>query len=186
MTSHVPVDRLLLAVQRLLQHELRELVPVALRLHVQVEEVVGGDVVGAQRVAADVGVERALQREAGARGGALRDLHRDVGLREGGRVVVNVHDLDLHAKELQRALQEHLEVQQAGGTQVLADALAVDLLVHVEHAGLQVHVQVRRPRAGHSLEAVLRDIPHESAVLCLLGSGNTSDELESNGEESCA
>uniref|UniRef100_A0A8C9SN03 Secreted protein n=1 Tax=Scleropages formosus TaxID=113540 RepID=A0A8C9SN03_SCLFO len=176
---HVPVHRLLLPVQRLLQHQLGELVPVALRLHVQVEVAVGGDVVGAQRVRAHVGVERALHGEARARRGALGDLDGDVRLGEARRVVVDVQDLDLHAEELQRALQEHLEVQEARRA-LLADPLAVHLLVHEERAVLQVHLQVRRPRAGHDLELarrkfchvqaqILRDIPHERPVVLLLG-----------------
>uniref|UniRef100_A0A803TP35 Uncharacterized protein n=1 Tax=Anolis carolinensis TaxID=28377 RepID=A0A803TP35_ANOCA len=170
--------RLLLAVQRLGEHQLGEAVAVGLRLHVEREEGVGGDLVGAQRVGAHVGVEGALQREARARRGALGDLHRQVGLREGGRVVVEVQHLHLHAEELQRVLQEDLQVELAGGA-LPADLLAVDLLAHVQHPGLQVEVQVRAARVGHRLEAprgkfgdvqaqVLGDVAHESAMLLLL------------------
>uniref|UniRef100_A0A670IJ65 Uncharacterized protein n=1 Tax=Podarcis muralis TaxID=64176 RepID=A0A670IJ65_PODMU len=172
------VYRLLLAVQRLGEHQLSEAVAVGLRLHVQREVAIGGDLVGAQRVGAHVRVEGALQGEAGAWRGALRDLHRQVGLREGGRVVVDVQHFDLDAEELQRVLQEDLEVQLARRA-LLADLLAVDLLVHVQHPGLQVEVQVRAPRIGHRLEAasgkfcnvqaqIFGDIPHESAMLLLL------------------
>uniref|UniRef100_A0A8B9VB75 Uncharacterized protein n=2 Tax=Anas TaxID=8835 RepID=A0A8B9VB75_9AVES len=175
---HVAVHGLLLAVQRLVQHQLGEAVAVALRLHVEGEVAVGGDLVGAQRVGAHVGVEGALQGEAGARRGALRDLHREVGLREGGRVVVDVQHLDLHPEQLQGVLQEDLQVQQAGGA-LLADLLPVDLLVHVEHPGLQVELQVRAAGVGRRLEAasrkfcnvqaqVLGDISHERAMLLLL------------------
>uniref|UniRef100_A0A8C8VQG8 Uncharacterized protein n=1 Tax=Pelusios castaneus TaxID=367368 RepID=A0A8C8VQG8_9SAUR len=172
------VHRLLLAVQGLVQHQLGEAVAVALGLHVQREVAVGGDLVGAQRVGAHVRVEGALQREAGARRGALGDLHREVGLGEGGRVVVDVQHLDLYPEQLQRVLQEDLQVQQAGGA-LLADLLPIDLLVHVQHSGLQVELQVGAPRVGHRLEAasrkfcnvqaqVLGDIPHERAMLLLL------------------
>uniref|UniRef100_A0A8C3BF77 Uncharacterized protein n=1 Tax=Cairina moschata TaxID=8855 RepID=A0A8C3BF77_CAIMO len=175
---HVAVHGLLLAVQRLVQHQLGEAVAVALRLHVEGEVAVGGDLVGAQRVGAHVGVEGALQGEAGARRGALRDLHRKVGLREGGRVVVDVQHLDLHPEQLQGVLQEDLQVQQAGGA-LLADLLPIDLLVHVEHPGLQVELQVRAAGVGRRLEAasrkfcnvqaqVLGDISHERAMLLLL------------------
>uniref|UniRef100_A0A8C4J7I0 Uncharacterized protein n=1 Tax=Dromaius novaehollandiae TaxID=8790 RepID=A0A8C4J7I0_DRONO len=171
------VHRLLLPVQRLVEHQLGEAVAIALRLHVEREVTVGGDLVGAQRVGAHVGVEGALQGEAGARRGALRDLHREVGLREGGRVVVDVQHLDLHPEQLQGVLQEDLQVQQAGGA-LLADLLAVDLLVHVQHPGLQVELQVRAAGVGHRLETasrkfcnvqaeVLGDIPHERAMLLL-------------------
>uniref|UniRef100_A0A8B9BJJ8 Uncharacterized protein n=1 Tax=Anser brachyrhynchus TaxID=132585 RepID=A0A8B9BJJ8_9AVES len=174
----VSVHGLLLAVQRLVQHQLGEAVAVALRLHVEGEVAVGGDLVGAQRVGAHVGVEGALQGEAGARRGALRDLHREIGLREGGRVIVDVQHLNLHPEQLQGVLQEDLQVQQAGGA-LLADLLPVDLLVHVEHPGLQVELQVRAAGVRRRLEAasrkfcnvqaqVLGDIPHERAMLLLL------------------
>uniref|UniRef100_A0A8C2SM15 Uncharacterized protein n=1 Tax=Coturnix japonica TaxID=93934 RepID=A0A8C2SM15_COTJA len=159
----VTVHRLLLTVQRLVQHQLGEAVAVAL------------DLVGAQRVGAHVGVEGALQGEAGARRGALRDLHGEVGLGEGGWVVVDVQHLDLHPEQLEGVLQEDLQMQQTGGA-LLADLLAVDLLVHVEHPGLQVELQVRAAGVGRRLEAASRkfcnvqaqvfgDIPHECAML---------------------
>uniref|UniRef100_A0A8D3D0V6 Uncharacterized protein n=1 Tax=Scophthalmus maximus TaxID=52904 RepID=A0A8D3D0V6_SCOMX len=168
MTSHVPVRRLLLSVQRLLQDQLRELVSVRLGLHVQVKVV----------VRAHVRVERALQREAGARSGALRDLHRDVRLREAGGVVVDVHHLDFDPKQLQRVLQEHFHVELAADA-LLADLLPVDFLVDKQDAVLQVHLQVRRAGAGHHLEAargqfgkvqtqVFGDIPHQGAMVRLL------------------
>uniref|UniRef100_A0A673AN77 Uncharacterized protein n=1 Tax=Sphaeramia orbicularis TaxID=375764 RepID=A0A673AN77_9TELE len=119
---HVPVRRLLLPVQRLLQHQLRELIPVRLRLHVQVEVVVGG----------------ALQGEAGSRCGALGDLNRDVGLREAGRVVVNIHHFDFHPKQLQGVLQKHFHVELAAGA-LLTDLLPVDFLVRRPVADLTQH-----------------------------------------------
>uniref|UniRef100_A0A8C5C8X2 Uncharacterized protein n=1 Tax=Gadus morhua TaxID=8049 RepID=A0A8C5C8X2_GADMO len=116
---HVPVHRLLLPVERLFQHQLRELVPVALRLDVQVKVVIVRDRVGVQRVGAYVRVKRVLHRKTGPGNGALRYLHTDVRLRKTGRVVVDIHHLDLHPKELQWALQKHLQlgngsVQEAG------------------------------------------------------------------------
>uniref|UniRef100_A0A452J1L2 Secreted protein n=1 Tax=Gopherus agassizii TaxID=38772 RepID=A0A452J1L2_9SAUR len=149
-------------------HCLLEAVAVALGLHVQREIAVGGDLVGAQRVGAQVRVEGALQWEAGARCGALGDLHCQVGLREGGRIVIDVQHLDLHPEQLEGVLQKDLQVQLAGGGVLLADLLPVDLLVHV-----------RAPRVGYRLEAasrkfcnvqaqVLGDIPHEHAMLLLL------------------
>uniref|UniRef100_A0A8C7XFW1 Uncharacterized protein n=1 Tax=Oryzias sinensis TaxID=183150 RepID=A0A8C7XFW1_9TELE len=155
--QHVPVRRLLLPVQRLLQHELCELVPVRLRLHIQVEEVVG----------AHVWVESALQREARAGGRALGDLHSDIGLRETGGVVIYVHHLDFHAEQLQGVLQKHLHVQLAARA-LLADELAVYLVFDKHDSVLQVHFQVRAPRARHHLKAVLRNVPHERSVFCLL------------------
>uniref|UniRef100_A0A3B5B3D0 Uncharacterized protein n=1 Tax=Stegastes partitus TaxID=144197 RepID=A0A3B5B3D0_9TELE len=165
---NVPVRRLLLPVQRLLQDELREFVSVRLGLHVQIKVV----------VRAHVRIERALQREPGARCGALRDLHRDVCFREAGRVVVNVHHLDFDPKQLQRVLQEHLHVELAAGA-LLADLLPVNFLVNEQDAVLQVHLQVRCPGAGHHLEAargqlgevqpqILGDIPHQGAMVRLL------------------
>uniref|UniRef100_A0A8B9G5V9 Uncharacterized protein n=1 Tax=Amazona collaria TaxID=241587 RepID=A0A8B9G5V9_9PSIT len=173
----VTVHCLLLSVQGLVQHQLGEAVTVALRLHVEGEVAVGGYLVGAQRVGAHVGVEGALQREAGARRGAFRDFHGEVGLREGGRIVVDVQHLDLHAEQFEGVLQEDLQMQQAGGA-LLADLLPVYLLIHVEHPGLQVELQVRAAGVGRSLEAasrkfcnvqaqILGDIPHERAMLLL-------------------
>uniref|UniRef100_A0A3Q3GIJ3 Uncharacterized protein n=1 Tax=Labrus bergylta TaxID=56723 RepID=A0A3Q3GIJ3_9LABR len=166
--QHIPVRRLLLPVQRLLQNELRELVPVALGLNIQVEVV----------IRAHVRVERALQREAGPRSGALGDLYRDVSLREAGRVVVNVHHLDLHAEQLQRVLQEHLHVELAARA-LLTDQLPVDFFINEQDSILKIYLQVRCPGVGHHLEAargqfgkvqsqVLGDIPHQGAVVRLL------------------
>uniref|UniRef100_A0A8C2Z0L7 Uncharacterized protein n=1 Tax=Cyclopterus lumpus TaxID=8103 RepID=A0A8C2Z0L7_CYCLU len=177
-TGHVPVRRLLLPVQRLFQDQLGELASVRLGLHIQVKVVVRGDIVSAQSVRAHVRVERALQGETGARSGALRDLHRDVRLREAGRVVVDVHHLDLDPKQLQRVLQEHLHVELAAGA-LPADMLPVDFFANEQDAVLQVHLQVRRARAGHHLEPtggqlgkvqsqVLGDIPHQGAMVRLL------------------
>uniref|UniRef100_A0A8C5H749 Uncharacterized protein n=1 Tax=Gouania willdenowi TaxID=441366 RepID=A0A8C5H749_GOUWI len=174
----VPVSRLLLPVQRPLQNQLREPVPVGLRLHVQVEVVVGGDVVGAQCVRTHVRVKGALQGEPGPRGGALRNLHRDVGLRETGRVVVNVQHFNFDPKQLQRVLKEHLQVELTARP-LPTDPLPVDLFVHKQNPVVQVQLQVRCARAGHDLEAtggqlgqvqsqVLRDVPHQGPVLCFL------------------
>uniref|UniRef100_A0A8C9MNH8 Uncharacterized protein n=1 Tax=Serinus canaria TaxID=9135 RepID=A0A8C9MNH8_SERCA len=156
-----------------LRHQLGEAVPVTLRLHVEGEVAVGGDLVGAQGVGAHVGVEGALQREAGARRGALRDLHGQVGLREGGRVVV----------DLQGVLQEDLQVQQAGGA-LLADLLPVDLLLQVRAAGVGRRLEAPSRKFCNVQAQVLGDIPHERAMLLLflhrvmeLGSG------EGRGEE---
>uniref|UniRef100_A0A674BXZ7 Uncharacterized protein n=1 Tax=Salmo trutta TaxID=8032 RepID=A0A674BXZ7_SALTR len=151
---HVPVGRLLLPVQRLLQHQLCEFVPVGLRLHIQVEVVIGGDVVCAQRVGAHVRIECTLKREPGTRGT--------------GRIVIDIHDLYLHAEQL----------EWAAGT-LLADLLPVNSFVDEQNPVLHVHFQVRRPRARHHLEAprgdfghvqskVLGDIPYERAVIRLL------------------
>uniref|UniRef100_A0A671VPD1 Uncharacterized protein n=1 Tax=Sparus aurata TaxID=8175 RepID=A0A671VPD1_SPAAU len=165
---HVPVRRLLLPIKRLLQDQLRELVSVRLGLHVQIKVV----------VRAHVRVECALQRETGTRSGALRDLHRDVSLREAGGIVVNVHHLDFDPKQLQRVLQEHLHVELAAGA-LFANLLPIDFFVNEQDAVLQVHLQVRCPRIGHHLEAaggqfgkvqsqVLGDIPHQGAMVRLL------------------
>uniref|UniRef100_A0A8C5T6Y4 Uncharacterized protein n=1 Tax=Malurus cyaneus samueli TaxID=2593467 RepID=A0A8C5T6Y4_9PASS len=166
MISPFSVHRLLLPVQRLVQHQLGEAVPVPLRLHVEREVAVGGDLVGAQRVGAHVGVEGALQREAGARRGALRDLHGEVGLREGGRVVVDVQHLDLHPEQLEGVLQEDLQVQQAGGA-LLTDLLPVDFLLQVRAAGVGRRLEAPSRKFCNVQAQVLGDIPHERAMLLL-------------------
>uniref|UniRef100_A0A8C4H9M5 Uncharacterized protein n=1 Tax=Dicentrarchus labrax TaxID=13489 RepID=A0A8C4H9M5_DICLA len=107
---HIAVHRLLLPVQRLLQHQLCELVPVALRLHVKVKIVIIRYGICAERVRAHIGVEGILHREPGPGDGALRYLHGNVRLGEAGWIVVDIHHLDLHAKELQWVLQKHLQV----------------------------------------------------------------------------
>uniref|UniRef100_A0A3B4EKV6 Uncharacterized protein n=1 Tax=Pygocentrus nattereri TaxID=42514 RepID=A0A3B4EKV6_PYGNA len=179
---NVTVDSLALAVQRLFENELGEAVAVTLRLDVQGKVLVAGDGVAAQGVGAHVRVGGALQGEAGARRGAFRDLHHDVGGGEDGSVVVHVQHLHLHAEQLQWVLQEHLQVQQA--RLLLLRALAADLLAvgaraHSQCAVLHVHLQVGRARAGHRLEAarvqlrhvqpqVLGDVGHQRAALLLL------------------
>uniref|UniRef100_A0A8C1QJ06 Uncharacterized protein n=1 Tax=Cyprinus carpio TaxID=7962 RepID=A0A8C1QJ06_CYPCA len=178
ISGHVPVHRLLLSVQGLIQHELREAVAVALRLYVQIKVVVSGDGVCAQGISPHVRVEGVLHREAGARCGALGDLHGDVRLRETRRIVVNIHDLDLDAEKLERVLQKHFEVQEArdGLTTYL---LSVDALVHHQSSVLQVDLQVRRARARHGLETargkfgdvqpqIFGDISHNRPALLLL------------------
>uniref|UniRef100_A0A3Q1BTC9 Uncharacterized protein n=1 Tax=Amphiprion ocellaris TaxID=80972 RepID=A0A3Q1BTC9_AMPOC len=114
-------------------------------------------------VRAHVRIERALQRETGARS---------------GWVVVNVHHLNFDPKQLQWVLQEHFHIELAAGA-LPADLLPVNFLVNEQDAVLQVHLQVRRPRVGYHLEAtgsqlgevqpqVLCDIPHQSAMVRLL------------------
>uniref|UniRef100_A0A673HS36 Uncharacterized protein n=1 Tax=Sinocyclocheilus rhinocerous TaxID=307959 RepID=A0A673HS36_9TELE len=98
------------------------------------------------------------------RGRALGYFHGDVCLRKARRVVVDVHHLDLHAKELEWVLQEHLQVKQAAGA-LLTDALPVDFLVHEKHPVLQVYFQVRRPRFRKVQSQILCDIPHKCAML---------------------
>uniref|UniRef100_A0A4W3GYV1 Uncharacterized protein n=1 Tax=Callorhinchus milii TaxID=7868 RepID=A0A4W3GYV1_CALMI len=151
VSRHVPVHRLLLPVQGFLQHQLGELVAVSRGLHVEEKVTVGGDLVRAQRIAAHVRVEGALQRQTRPRRGALGDLHRDVRLREARRVVVNIHHFDLDPEKFQRVFQENFQMQQADGV-LLADALPVDLLVDEQDPVLQVHLQVGSPGARHRLE----------------------------------
>uniref|UniRef100_A0A8C3AEK0 Uncharacterized protein n=1 Tax=Cyclopterus lumpus TaxID=8103 RepID=A0A8C3AEK0_CYCLU len=112
--THIAVHRLLLPVQRLLQHQLCELVPVALRLHVKVKIVIIRYGICAERVCAYVRVKGILHRETGPGDGALRYLHGNVRLGKAGWIVVDIHHLDLHAKELQWVLQKHLQIRCPG------------------------------------------------------------------------
>uniref|UniRef100_A0AAZ3P1U2 Uncharacterized protein n=1 Tax=Oncorhynchus tshawytscha TaxID=74940 RepID=A0AAZ3P1U2_ONCTS len=134
--------------------------------------------VGAERVGPDVWVESILHREPGTWGGTFRYLHSDVCLRESGGIVVDIHHLDLHAEKLERVLQKHLEVQVARYC-LPAYLLPVYFLLNIKIPVLQVHIQVRVPRAGHSLEAaggkfgdvqpqIFRDIPNDGPVFLLL------------------
>uniref|UniRef100_A0A3B3USF5 Uncharacterized protein n=2 Tax=Poecilia TaxID=8080 RepID=A0A3B3USF5_9TELE len=164
------MDRLLLSVQRLLQHQLREFGPVALRLHVEGEIVIVGYSIRAERVGANVGVEGVLHGETSPGYGALRYFHENVRLRKAGRIVVDVHHLDLHAEQLQRILQKHLQVQQARDG-LLADFFPVYFLLHNQSAVLQVHLQIRCPRTWHRLEPIFCDIPNYGARLLLFWHG---------------
>uniref|UniRef100_A0A3B4WZ53 Uncharacterized protein n=1 Tax=Seriola lalandi dorsalis TaxID=1841481 RepID=A0A3B4WZ53_SERLL len=101
--QHITVHRLLLPVQRLLKHQLCKLVPVALCLHVKVKIVISRYGICAERVCAHVRVEGVLYRETGPGDGALRYLHGNVCLGKARWIVVDIHHLNLHAKELQRA-----------------------------------------------------------------------------------
>uniref|UniRef100_A0A8C8S080 Uncharacterized protein n=1 Tax=Pelusios castaneus TaxID=367368 RepID=A0A8C8S080_9SAUR len=145
------VVALLLAVQRLLDHQLRELGTIAARLDVQREEavVVAGEQVSAQPVVAGVRVVGAGEREARARRGVLRDVHVHLVGGEGGRVVVQVLDLHLDHADL-LVVGEDLERQLALGA-AAAERLAVDALLGVEQPVLAVHVQqVRRRVLQHA------------------------------------
>uniref|UniRef100_A0A8C1LFK9 Uncharacterized protein n=2 Tax=Cyprinus carpio TaxID=7962 RepID=A0A8C1LFK9_CYPCA len=136
--------------------------------------IVVGDVVSAQCVTSNIRIKGALQREARTRGRALGYFHGDVCLRKARRVVVDVHHLYLHPKELEWVLQEHLQVKQTAGA-LLTDALPVDFLVNEKHPVLQVYFQVRRPRAGYHLKSqILGDIPNKRAMLRFLGHRVTS------------
>uniref|UniRef100_A0A8C0Y829 Uncharacterized protein n=1 Tax=Cyprinus carpio TaxID=7962 RepID=A0A8C0Y829_CYPCA len=126
--------------------------------------VVAGNVISAQCVTTYIWIKGALQREARTRGRALGYFHGDVCLRKARRVVVDVHHLDLHAKELEWVLQEHLQVKQTAGA-LLTDALPVDFLVHEEHPVLQVYFQVRCTRFRKVQSQILCDIPHKCAML---------------------
>uniref|UniRef100_A0A8C0QM91 Uncharacterized protein n=1 Tax=Chelonoidis abingdonii TaxID=106734 RepID=A0A8C0QM91_CHEAB len=145
------VVALLLAVQRLLDHQLRELGAVAPRLDVEREEavVVAGEQVSAQPVVAGVRVVGAGEREAGARRRVLRDVHVHLVGGEGGRVVVQVLDLHLDHADL-LVVGEDLERELALGA-APAQRLAVDALLGVEQPALAVHVQqVRRRVLQHA------------------------------------
>uniref|UniRef100_A0A3P8PSJ0 Uncharacterized protein n=1 Tax=Astatotilapia calliptera TaxID=8154 RepID=A0A3P8PSJ0_ASTCA len=107
---HIAVHCLLLSVQRFLQYQLRKLVPVALCLHVKVKIVVIRYGICTERVCANVRVEGVLHRETGPGNSAFRDFHRNVCFRKSGWIVVDIHHLNLHAKELQWIFQKHLQV----------------------------------------------------------------------------
>uniref|UniRef100_A0A3B3SV29 Uncharacterized protein n=1 Tax=Paramormyrops kingsleyae TaxID=1676925 RepID=A0A3B3SV29_9TELE len=119
--------------------------PVSLRLHVEVKIVVSGDFVGAERIGAHVGVERGLQREARSRSGTFRNFDSNVSFRETGRIVINIHDFDLHTEKLQRVFQKHFQMQEAGCA-LLANLLSVDFFIHKKHPIFQIHFQIRSPR----------------------------------------
>uniref|UniRef100_A0A3Q2QP44 Uncharacterized protein n=1 Tax=Fundulus heteroclitus TaxID=8078 RepID=A0A3Q2QP44_FUNHE len=152
MSDLLTVNRLLLPVQRLLQHQLREFGTVALCLHVEVKIVIVGYSIRAECICANVGVEGVLHRETRPRYGTLRYFHGNVRFREAGRIVVDIHHLDLHAEELQWVLQKHLQVQQARDG-LPTDFFPVYFFLHHQRAVLQVYLQVRCPRTWHRLEA---------------------------------
>uniref|UniRef100_A0AAY5KP83 Secreted protein n=1 Tax=Esox lucius TaxID=8010 RepID=A0AAY5KP83_ESOLU len=127
---------------------LRKLVSVALRLNVQVKVVVVRYGVGTQRVSPHVWVEGILYWKPGTWDGTFRYLHGNVGLRERGRVVVDIHHLDFHAEELEWVLQKHFEMQIAWHC-LPAYLFSIDSSLYVKIPVLQVHVQVRVSRARH-------------------------------------
>uniref|UniRef100_A0A672GRI5 Uncharacterized protein n=1 Tax=Salarias fasciatus TaxID=181472 RepID=A0A672GRI5_SALFA len=157
---HVAVHRLLLPVQRLLQHQLRELVPVALRLHVQVEIVIVRYGVCAERVCANVRVEGVLHRETRPGNRALRYFHGNVRLGEAGRVVVDIHHLDLHAKQLQRARDG-----------LLTDFLPVDFLLHNQCPRTRYRLEAASGKFGDVQPQILCNISNHRARLLLLRHG---------------
>uniref|UniRef100_A0A670HKQ6 Uncharacterized protein n=1 Tax=Podarcis muralis TaxID=64176 RepID=A0A670HKQ6_PODMU len=149
--QHQRVVALLLAVERLLHHQLGELGAVAAGLDVEREEavVVAGEHVGAQPVLAGVRVVGAGQREAGARRRVLGDVQVHLVRREGRRVVVQVLDLHLDHADL-LVVGENLERQLTLGAPP-AQRLAVQALLGVQQAALAVHVQqVRRRVLQHA------------------------------------
>uniref|UniRef100_A0A8C0FRP1 Uncharacterized protein n=1 Tax=Bubo bubo TaxID=30461 RepID=A0A8C0FRP1_BUBBB len=114
---------------------------VTARLNLERKETVGAEAVGVHRVGTHVRILGALQREAGTEHGRLGHLQHVLLPGEGGRVVIDVQHLHLDAVELQWALDEELQVEQAGPPR-LAHLLPVNPLVHEEDPVLQVHLQV--------------------------------------------
>uniref|UniRef100_A0A7M4FLW8 Uncharacterized protein n=1 Tax=Crocodylus porosus TaxID=8502 RepID=A0A7M4FLW8_CROPO len=163
--EHQRVVALLLAVQRLLDHQLGELGAVPSGLDVQREEpvVVAGEQVGAQPVVARVGVVGAGEGEAGAGGRVLRDVHVHLVGGEGGRVVVEVLHLHLDHADL-LVVGEDLERELALGA-AAAQRLAVQALLGVEQPALAVHVQQVRGRVLQHAEARLGPAPAARAPL---------------------
>uniref|UniRef100_A0A8D0GGU8 Uncharacterized protein n=1 Tax=Sphenodon punctatus TaxID=8508 RepID=A0A8D0GGU8_SPHPU len=135
------VMTLLLAVQRLLDHQLRELGPVPPRLHVQGEEpvVVSGEQVSAEAVLPGVGIVRAGEGEASARRCVLRDVHVHLLGGEGGGVVIEILDLHLDHADL-LVVGEDLQGELAFGA-ASAKRLPVDALFGVQQAAFAIHVQ---------------------------------------------
>uniref|UniRef100_A0A669QJT0 Uncharacterized protein n=1 Tax=Phasianus colchicus TaxID=9054 RepID=A0A669QJT0_PHACC len=145
-------------------HQLCKLAGVAACLHLEREEAIGAELVGVHRVGAHVRILGALEREASTQHGGLSHLKHVLLPGEGGSVVIDVQNLHLHTVQLQRALDEQLQVEQAGAP-CFAHLLPVDPLVHKEDPILQVHLQVLpHPGPGHNAE------PPRS-VLQLLGHG---------------
>uniref|UniRef100_A0A4W4GHF9 Uncharacterized protein n=1 Tax=Electrophorus electricus TaxID=8005 RepID=A0A4W4GHF9_ELEEL len=172
------ISPLLLTVQGLFQHELCEFVTVGLRLHVQVEVAVGGYFVCAQRVSTYIRIERSLERKAGSGSCALGYFHGDVCFWKTRWVVVDIHDLDFNAEQLERVLQKHLEMQQTAAD-LFTNALAVDFFVNEENPVFQVHLKVRSPRIQSQ---ILGDISHERTVVRFLRYGVTEREGREMGE----
>uniref|UniRef100_A0A671DQE8 Uncharacterized protein n=1 Tax=Rhinolophus ferrumequinum TaxID=59479 RepID=A0A671DQE8_RHIFE len=158
---------LLLTVQRLLDNQLGELGAVAAGLDVQREEavVVAREQIGAEPILAGVGVVGTGEREAGARGRVLGDVHLNLVRGEGGCIVVDVLDLHLDHADL-LVVGEHLEGQLALGI-VAAQGLAVDALLGVKESAVYVHVQqVRRGVLQHSVATGLAAPAATAASLC--------------------
>uniref|UniRef100_A0A8C5DNH0 Uncharacterized protein n=1 Tax=Gouania willdenowi TaxID=441366 RepID=A0A8C5DNH0_GOUWI len=88
---------LLLSIQRVVQHQLSKLAPVVAGLDVRYEVLVCAQLVGAQGVGAHVLVLCALQREARAGRGGLRDVQVKLAPRETGRIIINVQYLHFHS-----------------------------------------------------------------------------------------
>uniref|UniRef100_A0A3B3ZU93 Uncharacterized protein n=1 Tax=Periophthalmus magnuspinnatus TaxID=409849 RepID=A0A3B3ZU93_9GOBI len=140
--EHVSVHCLLFSVQWLLQNEFCELVSVALRLHVQIEVVIVGDGIGAERVCAHVGVERVLYRETRTR--------------DTGWVVIDIHHFYFDTEKL------HL----------LTDLFTVYFLLYNKRAILQVYLQIRGPGKFSNVQSqILCNIPNHGAWLLLLRHG---------------
>uniref|UniRef100_A0A674PDP5 Uncharacterized protein n=1 Tax=Takifugu rubripes TaxID=31033 RepID=A0A674PDP5_TAKRU len=125
----------------------------------------------AERVCAHVGVEGILHWETRPGDGAFGYLHGNVCLGEAGRIVVDIHHLYFHTKELQRVLQKHLQMQQARDG-LLTDFFPVYLLFHDERAVLQIHFQIRcSGKFGNVQSQILCNIPNHGAWFLLLWHG---------------
>uniref|UniRef100_A0A8C9FGG2 Uncharacterized protein n=1 Tax=Pavo cristatus TaxID=9049 RepID=A0A8C9FGG2_PAVCR len=182
------VCALLLAVQGALQHQLCKLAGIAACLHLEREEAVGAELVGVHRVGAHVGILGALEREASTQHCRLSHLEHVLLPGEGGSVVVDVQHLHLYTVQLQRALDEQLQVEQAGAP-CFAHLLPVDPLVHKEDPVLQVHLQVLpRPGPGHNAEPPRRQRGHalRGAIPQAAGLGALRGGEEGDGPGSAA
>uniref|UniRef100_A0A803TI12 Uncharacterized protein n=1 Tax=Anolis carolinensis TaxID=28377 RepID=A0A803TI12_ANOCA len=123
------------------------------------EEVIRGEGIGVEGVVSHVGVEGAVQRDAGAHSGALGDLQRDQRAGELRRVVVDVQHLDLDVEELEVLGREGDDVELDGAVEVLlAELLAVHLGAHGDLAVVLAHGQQRRAAPLHGSEADRRRV----------------------------
>uniref|UniRef100_A0A663FGU3 Uncharacterized protein n=1 Tax=Aquila chrysaetos chrysaetos TaxID=223781 RepID=A0A663FGU3_AQUCH len=166
--DHVAVVGLGLPVQALLHHQLGKAGPIAPRLGLQPEEVVGGDLIALHAKAARVRVVGALQRHPGAGAGRLRDLQLDLVGGEAGRVVVEVLDLQLDHADLHGA-GHHLQRDDALGA-LPAQQVPVDLLLGHQQPrpGADVH-QVGGRVGDHPEGGGLPGVQHETGVPGVLG-----------------
>uniref|UniRef100_A0A8D2NR03 Uncharacterized protein n=1 Tax=Zosterops lateralis melanops TaxID=1220523 RepID=A0A8D2NR03_ZOSLA len=155
----LPMESSEFPVQGSLQHQLRELPTIGAGLHVEVEVVIGTQVIGLQGVGAHVGVLGWLDGEAGTQRRQLVDAQGNLIAGELRGVVVDVQDLHLNTVKLHRVLDGKFQVEEAAWV-LPAELLPVYPFADHNNTGVHIHGEVLGIRIRQYLQISCRQFSH--------------------------